>query len=111
MPKHNADDNIMMRPLPSSRVPWLVILFLVTCLVLVYLGFLRPQHKLLGPPLPENTYQQYVKPRKPPVRTPAPAPAPSTAAPAPGSATTPAATAPGADTAPTAAPAMPGTSE
>lgn len=108
MAKHNADDNIMTRPLPSSRVPGLVILFLIASLVLVYLGFLRPQEKLLGPPLPENTYQQYVKPKKPPVRaTPAPVAAPPAAAvlaaPTHGTATTtPAASAP------TAAPATPG---
>jgi len=99
MPKHNADDNIMTRPLPSSRVPGLVILFLIACLVLVYLGFLRSQEKLLGPPLPENTYQQYVKPKKPPVRVPpAPVAAPTPATPAPGTATTPAV--PDANTAP-----------
>lgn len=86
MPKRNADDNIMMRPLPSARVPWLVILFLVACMVLIYLGFLRPQDKLLGPPLPENSYLQYVKPKKPPVRArPAPAAAPTVADAAPGS--------------------------
>jgi len=78
MPKRNADDNIMMRPLPSARVPWLVIFFLIACLVLVYLGFLRPSDKLLGPPLPENEYLQYVRHKKPPVKTvPAPTPAPA----------------------------------
>jgi hypothetical protein len=66
MPKRNTDDNIMMHPLPSARVPWLVILFLIACLVLAYLGFLRPPGKLLGPPLPENEYLQYVRPARPP---------------------------------------------
>jgi hypothetical protein len=66
MAKRNADDNIMMRPLPSARVPWLVIFVLIACIVLVYLGFLRPPDKLLGPPLPENEYLQYVQPKKPP---------------------------------------------
>jgi len=81
MAKRNADDNIMMRPLPGTRVPWLVIFFLIACIVLVYLGFLRSPDKLLGPPLPENEYLQYVQPKKPPARTaPAsvqPVPAPS----------------------------------
>ena len=91
MPRHNADDNIMMRPPPSTRVPWLVILFLIACLVLVYLGFLRPQDKLLGPPLPENSYLQYVKPKKRAMPAPAAAAAPNPTAHAPGAAGTPAA--------------------
>jgi hypothetical protein len=75
MAKRNADDNIMMRPLPSTRVPWLVIFVLIACIVLVYLGFLRPKDKLLGPPVPDPEYLQYVQPKKPPVQiTPTPVP-------------------------------------
>ena len=80
MAKRNADDNIMMRPLPGTHVPWLVIFFLIACIVLVYLGFLRPPDRLLGPPLPENEYLQYVQPKKPPVQT-----APASVQPAPAS--------------------------
>jgi|GEM_PF-2423962 len=84
MAKRNADDNIMMRPLPGTHVPWLVIFFLIACIVLVYLTFLRAPEKLLGPPLPENEYLQYVQPKKPPVRsTPSPA-QPVTPTPSPG---------------------------
>ena len=57
MPKQRHQP-IAAKPPPSAKVPWLVILFLVACLVLVYLGFLRRPDKLLGPPLPPNEYIQ-----------------------------------------------------
>ena len=78
MPKQSSQDNIMMRPLPSSRIPWLVILVLISAMVFIYLGFLRPKDKLLGPPVPAPEYLQFVKPKaKPAPATPPAAPAPA----------------------------------
>lgn len=87
MAKRSSQDNILMRPLPSPRVPWVVIFILIGGIVLIYLGFLRPTGKLLGPPVRTPEYIRYViKPQKP-AKKPAPstpAPAPATTAPAPG---------------------------
>ena len=49
-------ESLVTRPLPSAKVPWLMILCLIACIVLVYMGFLREPDKLLGPSLAKNEY-------------------------------------------------------
>ncbi len=58
-------NSVLNKPLPSTSVPWLVILCLLAAIVLVFLFFLRPADKLLGKPLPQNEYRKYLlqKPR------------------------------------------------
>jgi hypothetical protein len=96
MSKRSSQDNILMRPLPSPRVPWLVILFLIGGIVLIYMGFLRPKEKLLGPPVREPEYTRYVIKAKKPVRrqNPPAATTPAQTTPAPAQTTAPATTAP-----------------
>ncbi len=86
MPRRNANDNIMMGPLPNARLPWLVILLLLVCLWLVYWAFLTPPDKLLGPKIRPNEYQRYMTPPRP--RAPQPVP-PAPAAQAPSAPSTP----------------------
>lgn len=70
MAKHQRD-SLLSKPVPSAKVPWFIILCLIAALVLVYMGFLRPANKLLGPPIQPNRYQVYMKPA-PLLRVPAP---------------------------------------
>ncbi|MHB9026915.1 MAG: hypothetical protein ACYC7E_22500 [Armatimonadota bacterium] len=70
----HSNDNDVPRIPPSATFPWLVILFLLSAMVAIYLFMLRPPAELQGPPLPKNTYLQFMKPPKvdPPPGTPTP---------------------------------------
>jgi hypothetical protein len=64
---------ITTKPLPSSRLPTLVVLLFLAAIVLVFMFFLRPPGKLLGSPIKANEYEKYMTAPKP---KPAPHPAP-----------------------------------
>ena len=72
--KHTAED-VFMKPLPSLRVPWLVILALVAAIVVFYFSFLRPADQLWGPELKPNEWIHHMQEKPKPATPPAPAPA------------------------------------
>jgi hypothetical protein len=88
MAKKIDPESILTKPLPSTKVPWLVIWLLLASIVLIYLWGLRGADELLGPPLPKNEYEHLlVAPKKPTPRpavtAPAGTPGPSQPTPAP----------------------------
>lgn len=75
MAKTKQNDDIFMKPLPSTRAPWLAILLLLAAIVLLYIGFLRPPGQLFGPPLQPNEWYEYMREKPKPAPRVVPAPA------------------------------------
>lgn len=76
MTKRHYQDPILSKPLPSTAVPWLVILVLIACIWLGHKYFFGAPAQLLGGPPPRNEYVQYLQqpkatPGSPRVATPA----------------------------------------
>lgn len=83
MTKRNYQDPVLTKPLPSTSVPFFVILGLIACMVLAYKCFFGNPKTLLGGPPPRNEYIHYMqKPKPAPVPVPVAAPAPVTPSPA-----------------------------
>jgi hypothetical protein len=65
MPTH-VDDTQVTPPLPSTRIPSLVILVLLAGIILLYLWGLRSPDRLLGGPPEKIEYLRHMAPAKQP---------------------------------------------
>jgi hypothetical protein len=65
MAKRYYHDPVLTKPLPSTSVPFLVIVVLIVCMVLANKYFFGSPEKLLGGPPPRNEYLKYMHTPKP----------------------------------------------